>query len=98
MNANVLPTILFKAGAIEMIDQTLLPAEYKILRLEHIDGLCEAIKSLRIRGAPALGVAGGSHISSILMQQDSMVLAGVAGLRRQTLDGQLQTIRYEGGN
>jgi len=41
-----------------MIDQTLLPAEYKILRVTTLEDLCEAIGSLRIRGAPALGVAG----------------------------------------
>ena len=41
-----------------MIDQTLLPAEYKILRITNVDDLCEAIGALRIRGAPALGVAG----------------------------------------
>jgi methylthioribose-1-phosphate isomerase len=55
---SVIPTIAFKMGAVELIDQTLLPGEYKILRLTGIEGLCEAIKMLRIRGAPALGVAG----------------------------------------
>ena len=54
----ILPTIAFKKGAVELIDQTLLPLEYKILRLARIEDLCEAIKALRIRGAPALGVAG----------------------------------------
>ena len=55
---DVLPTILFKKGAVELIDQTLLPGEYKILHLTKLEDLCEAISSLRIRGAPALGVAG----------------------------------------
>ena len=54
---SVLPTIAFKKGAIEIIDQTLLPGEYKILRIARVEDLCEAIKALRIRGAPALGVA-----------------------------------------
>ena len=54
----ILPTIALKKGAVEMIDQTLLPLEYKILRLTRVEDLCEAIKALRIRGAPALGVAG----------------------------------------
>jgi photosystem II stability/assembly factor-like uncharacterized protein len=63
-------------------------------------GLGGTVVRVRRGGAEvsALGVAGGSHISSILMQQDSMVLAGATGLRRQTLDGQLQAIRYEGGH
>ena len=55
---NVVPTIAFRKGAVELIDQTLLPSEYKILRIEKVDALREAITSLRIRGAPALGIAG----------------------------------------
>jgi methylthioribose-1-phosphate isomerase len=55
---NVGPTIDFKRGAVELIDQTLLPAEYKILRITEVEALCEAIASLRVRGAPALGLAG----------------------------------------
>jgi methylthioribose-1-phosphate isomerase len=43
---------------IVMIDQTLLPGEYKVIECNTIDALCEAIKTLRIRGAPALGAAG----------------------------------------
>lgn len=58
MSLDVLPTVLFARGAVEIIDQTLLPAEYKILRITTVDKLCEAIRSLRVRGAPALGVAG----------------------------------------
>ncbi len=46
-----------------MIDQTLLPAEYKIIECSTIDSLCEAIKSLRVRGAPALGAAGGFGVA-----------------------------------
>jgi methylthioribose-1-phosphate isomerase len=58
MTVNILPTIVFNRGAVEIIDQTLLPAEYKILRITAVENLCEAIRSLRVRGAPALGVAG----------------------------------------
>jgi methylthioribose-1-phosphate isomerase len=54
----ILPTIVFNKGAVDLIDQTLLPTEYKILRLTGVEDLCEAIRALRIRGAPALGVAG----------------------------------------
>lgn len=40
-----------------IIDQTLLPAEYKVLRLHRPEEIFEAIRSLRVRGAPAIGVA-----------------------------------------
>jgi methylthioribose-1-phosphate isomerase len=45
-------------GRIEMIDQTLLPGEFKVIACRDIETLWEAIKNLRVRGAPAIGVAG----------------------------------------
>lgn len=53
----------YKNNHIIMIDQTLLPGEYKIIECATIDSLCEAIKSLRVRGAPALGAAGGFGVA-----------------------------------
>jgi len=53
-----IPTIRFIKGAAEIIDQTILPANYVIRRLQTVDAVCAAIRALRIRGAPALGVAG----------------------------------------
>jgi methylthioribose-1-phosphate isomerase len=44
-------------GRIEMIDQTLLPSELRIIACEDVETLWEAIKNLRVRGAPAIGVA-----------------------------------------
>ncbi|HSI93128.1 MAG TPA: S-methyl-5-thioribose-1-phosphate isomerase, partial [Jiangellaceae bacterium] len=51
-------TIDWDAGAIVMVDQTALPHEYRMLRLETVDDLIDAIRRLAIRGAPALGAAG----------------------------------------
>jgi methylthioribose-1-phosphate isomerase len=53
-----IPTIRLIKGAAEIIDQVVLPGKYMVRRLRTVDAVCEAIKSLRIRGAPALGVAG----------------------------------------
>ena len=47
---------------LEILDQTLLPAEEKFIRIESVDALYEAIKRLRVRGAPAIGVAAGFGI------------------------------------
>ena len=50
-------TVDYRDGCVEMIDQTLLPGEYRILKITELDVLCEAIVALRVRGAPAIGVA-----------------------------------------
>ena len=51
-------TIDWVDGAVEIIDQTALPGELRVLRLETVPELVAAIRSLAVRGAPALGVAG----------------------------------------
>jgi methylthioribose-1-phosphate isomerase len=45
------------SGCVELIDQTLLPGECTILAIKDIQSLWEAIKVLRVRGAPAIGIA-----------------------------------------
>ncbi len=47
-----------KKDSVKLIDQTLLPAEYKIVECKTSAELIDAIQSLKVRGAPALGAAG----------------------------------------
>jgi S-methyl-5-thioribose-1-phosphate isomerase len=51
-------TIDWVDGAVEIIDQTALPDELRVLRISTVPELIAAIRSLAVRGAPALGVAG----------------------------------------
>lgn len=44
--------------AVCIVDQTRLPAEFVTVELRTIDEVCEAIATLRVRGAPAIGIAG----------------------------------------
>lgn len=53
-----IPTVRFSKGRLRIIDQTLLPARYEIAELTDLDSVCDAIARLRVRGAPAIGVAG----------------------------------------
>jgi len=46
------------AGVLELIDQTLLPAWLEWVACRDVDTLVEAIRALRVRGAPAIGIAG----------------------------------------
>ncbi len=50
-------TIEWRNGEIYMIDQTLLPRQYKIIKCDTIKKVWDAIKQLKVRGAPAIGVA-----------------------------------------
>ncbi|MGB2841055.1 MAG: S-methyl-5-thioribose-1-phosphate isomerase [Halobacteriota archaeon] len=47
-----------KKDSVKLIDQALLPGEYSILECKTLEELIDAIKSLNVRGAPALGAAG----------------------------------------
>ncbi len=44
-------------GTARLIDQTLLPTELKYLDVSDVETMWDAIKVLRIRGAPAIGIA-----------------------------------------
>jgi len=43
-------------NSVMILDQTLLPNETKYVELQNVDELHEAIYSLRVRGAPAIGI------------------------------------------
>jgi methylthioribose-1-phosphate isomerase len=47
----------FTDGALELLDQTLLPGEEIWLRCEQPEQVADAIRRLAVRGAPAIGVA-----------------------------------------
>ncbi len=56
-----LPTIEWEGdinGRIRLIDQTLLPTELKFVYCEDLKSIWHAIKTLMVRGAPAIGIAG----------------------------------------
>jgi methylthioribose-1-phosphate isomerase len=44
-------------GGIRLLDQTLLPGEERYLELDSVELVAEAIRSLRVRGAPLIGIA-----------------------------------------
>jgi len=52
-------TIKWCDGTVLTVDQTKLPHEVVTLELKTVDQMAEAIKTLRIRGAPLLGAAAG---------------------------------------
>lgn len=47
------------SGHLELLDQTLLPSQLTMIPCRDVAAVVEAIQSLRVRGAPAIGIAGG---------------------------------------
>jgi methylthioribose-1-phosphate isomerase len=59
----MLPTIAFEEGAIVMVDQRKLPAAEVYVRCRSAMEVAKAIRTMVIRGAPAIGVAASMGIS-----------------------------------
>ena len=56
-------TIEWKGDHIRLLDQTLLPLREEYISIRNVDEMCEAIKRLSVRGAPAIGVAAAMGIA-----------------------------------
>ncbi|MDY6865379.1 MAG: S-methyl-5-thioribose-1-phosphate isomerase [Halobacteriota archaeon] len=52
-----------ETSSVKLVDQTLLPMEFKIIQCSTLEDLAVAIKELKVRGAPALGAAGGYGVA-----------------------------------
>lgn len=57
------PTIEWHDGTVRLIDQRRLPGELVFLDATTVAELCHAIRTLAVRGAPALGVAGAMGVA-----------------------------------
>lgn len=56
-------TIEWRGDHIRLLDQTLLPLREEYIEIRCVDEMCEAIKRLSVRGAPAIGVAAAMGIA-----------------------------------
>ena len=52
-------TIWHEDGRVFIVDQTLLPLKLKVVEVATPEQMWEAIRALRVRGAPAIGIAAG---------------------------------------
>jgi methylthioribose-1-phosphate isomerase len=52
-----LPTLEWKGDSLRLLDQRKLPAEESYIECGNVDSLAEAIRTLAVRGAPAIGIA-----------------------------------------
>ncbi len=61
MNLPTVPIypVIWHEDRVKLIDQTLLPHEYTIVEINRYEDMVTAIKTMIVRGAPAIGVAAG---------------------------------------
>ena len=59
----VVPLTIVPGVGLQALDQTLLPADERVIHLRDLEAVCEAIRSLRVRGAPLLGIVGAAGMA-----------------------------------
>jgi len=64
---------VYRDGGIDLLDQTLLPGEERIIRLTTVDAVAEAIRTMRVRGAPAIGVIAAYGLVVAIGEQGTIV-------------------------
>ncbi len=69
------PTLRWTGAQVEIIDQTLLPAELRVVGLTSVDEIVDAIARLAIRGAPAIGACGAYGLVVALDEEAAETLA-----------------------
>ncbi len=62
-------------GRLEMVDQTRLPAVFEYLSYDSAAGVAEGIRSMVVRGAPAIGVAAAYGVALEALRQQSQARA-----------------------
>jgi methylthioribose-1-phosphate isomerase len=72
-------TVEWRDGAVRLIDQRVLPGRLRFLDCATVEELCEAISSLAVRGAPALGAAGGYGVALACLLASGTGGAGAGG-------------------
>ena len=70
-NENFLRTVEWKNNKVIMIDQTKLPNQLIMVEFDDFNQVANAIKTLVVRGAPAIGVSGAFGLALAVLQSDA---------------------------
>ncbi len=89
--ANQIYPVIWQDNCVFLIDQTLLPQEYRRVIINRSEDMAQAIKTMIVRGAPAIGVAAayGMYLGATEIETSDRALflehlEQVANLLRQT--------------
>jgi len=67
------------SNGVRILDQTLLPAEESYRDLETVDSVAEAIRVLRVRGAPLIGIAAAMGVVQALGKRGKLAPSAARG-------------------
>ena len=70
---------------LRLLDQTLLPNREAVLDLVTVPGICEAIRMLRVRGAPAIGCAAACGVAVAASRSQAQSLSGLRDELREAI-------------
>ncbi len=70
---NLLPPLIFSPPYLKLLDQTKLPNKISYITIQNYKALIKAIKKLRVRGAPLIGVAAAYGIACEALRLKSKV-------------------------
>lgn len=81
----------WRSDGLEVVDQTLLPAKLAYVRLVSVEQVCAAIKTMKVRGAPLIGVVGGYGLVLSVKKLRTRDLAKARTQLRKSADILIQT-------
>ncbi len=68
MNIEKITPVYWKNNKVCIIDQTKLPVKYEIIETDDYKVVATAIKTLQVRGAPAIGIAGAMGLAAAALK------------------------------
>ena len=69
-----------KSESVKIIDQTLLPHKFEIVQLETLSDVCHAICTMKVRGAPLIGVTAAYGIYLALRENPKCLRQAISEL------------------
>ena len=92
MSTGRIQPIRWSGDHVAILDQTLLPHREEYLRCERVEQVAEAIRALRVRGAPLIGIAAGYGIA-LAARGDKSGMAARVGKAAELLRATRPTAR-----
>ena len=85
-------TLRWEDGELYLLDQTLLPGKVVEERQENVEQVWDSIKKLKVRGAPAIGIAGAYGLVVAMKAHQGLEPKAFLAELQKFLEGQLVVV------